>query len=410
MLHTDATILGFLGLVLMFVFTTSHSSHPGWKKFYSIVPALLLVYFIPGLFSSLGVIDTEGSKLYYVASRYLLPPCLILLILSVDLKGIISLGPKAIIMALAGTLGVIIGGPLAIMLAGGLFPEYADPASSDALWRGMSTVAGTWIGGGANQTAMKEIFEVGDNIFSIMVVVDIIIANIWMGFLLWMVPRADKWDAKFKADRSAIDRLQQQLKDYHEGREKIPTLTNYMQVIGLAFLVAGLAHFLADLIGPFFQENFPGSARFSLTSSFFWLIVLSTTFGLCLSFSRFREYESYGASKIGSIFLYFLVATIGMKMNIVEFIKNPSLFLLGGIWILTHGAMLLVAAYVTKSPFFYFAVGSQANIGGAASAPVVAAAFHPMLAPVGVLLAVFGYAVGTYGAWLTGVLMRMAAS
>ena len=122
-----------------------------------------------------------------------------------------------------------------------------------------------------------------------------------------------------------------------------------------------------------------------------------------------RQYEGAGASTIGSIFLYILVATIGMKMNALAILDAPGIFLLGLIWMLIHVILLLIVAKIIRAPFFFVAVGSQANVGGAASAPVVASAFHPSLAPVGVLLAVLGYALGTYAAWLCGILMQFAS-
>jgi uncharacterized membrane protein len=156
------------------------------------------------------------------------------------------------------------------------------------------------------------------------------------------------------------------------------------------------------------MDHAPFLDRFSLTSSFFWLIVLATTFGLIMSFTRMRNLEGAGASKVGSVFIYILVATIGMKMNVLKVFDNPGLFLVGAIWMLIHVGLLILVAKLIRSPYFFLAVGSKANIGGAASAPVVAAAFHPSLAPVGVLLAVLGYALGTYGAWMCGILMQMA--
>lgn len=114
-----------------------------------------------------------------------------------------------------------------------------------------------------------------------------------------------------------------------------------------------------------------------------------------------------GASKIGSVAVYVLVATIGMQMNLKAIFSDPALFVLGLIWISFHGGLMLLVAWLIKTPVFYLAVGSQANIGGAVSAPIVASAFHPALAPVGVLLAVFGYALGTYGGWIAGQLLRL---
>jgi uncharacterized membrane protein len=144
----------------------------------------------------------------------------------------------------------------------------------------------------------------------------------------------------------------------------------------------------------------------SLTSSFFWLIVISTTIGLILSFTKARKLEGVGASRFGSVFIYVLVATIGMKMNVSEVFDNLGLFFVGLIWMSIHVLLLVVVARLIKAPFFFVAVGSQANVGGAASAPIVASAFDTALAPVGVLMAVMGYALGTYGALICAGFMK----
>jgi uncharacterized membrane protein len=144
----------------------------------------------------------------------------------------------------------------------------------------------------------------------------------------------------------------------------------------------------------------------SLGSGFFWLIVFATLIGVILSFTKLKSYEGAGASKMGSLFLYVLVAAIGTHMDLAAIAESPILFAIGGIWMLIHAIVLILVAFIIKAPFFFVAVGSQANVGGAASAPVVASAFHPSLAPVGVLLAVMGYAVGTGAAWLCAVLMQ----
>jgi len=188
---------------------------------------------------------------------------------------------------------------------------------------------------------------------------------------------------------------------------KVSTFPDFVIILGFALGATGLSHLIADFMAPFIENNYPYLAKFSLTSKFFWLIVLATTFGIILSFTKARQYEGAGASKIGSVFIYFLVATIGMKMNVLEIFDNPGLFGVGAIWMAFHVLLLFIVGKIIKAPFFFLAVGSKANIGGAASAPVIAAAFHPSLAPVGVLLAVLGYALGTYGAWICGLLMQM---
>ena len=178
--------------------------------------------------------------------------------------------------------------------------------------------------------------------------------------------------------------------------------------MAVGFGITAIAHLGADTIAPAIQKHAPGLARFSLTSGFFWLIVLATSLALALSFTKARELEGIGASRYGSVFLYVLVATIGMKMNILAIFENPGLFIVGLIWMAFHALLLIGVAKGIKAPFFFMAVGSQANVGGAASAPIVASAFHPSLAPVGVLLAVLGYAIGTYGAWICGILMQVS--
>ena len=409
LIKNDAVVFGILMGILSFVLLTSNSNHPNWKKFYKYFPALLLCYFIPSVFNSLGIISGKDSNLYFVASRYLLPASLVLLTISVDLPAIKRLGSKAVIMFFTGTVGIVLGGPLSILLASMIAPDLVGGQGPEAVWRGFATVAGSWIGGGANQAAMKEIFDVGDSLFSAMIAIDVIVANIWMALLLYGTGVDDKINKWFDADVSSIDDLKLRMEQYKEQIMRIPETNDTMRVLAVGFGITGIAHLGADTIAPAIKNAAPELARFSLTSGFFWLIVISTTFAILLSFTKLRELEGVGASRIGSIFIYILVATIGMKMDILSIFDNPSLFIIGLIWMTIHAMLLIIVAKIIKAPFFFLAVGSKANVGGAASAPILASAFHPSLAPVGVLLAVMGYAIGTYGAWLCGILMQVVS-
>lgn len=406
LITNDAVIFGILMAILSLIFITSHSKHPFWQKFYTFVPALLLCYFIPSLLTTFGVVNEAESNLYFVASRYLLPACLVLLTLSIDFKGILNLGPKAIIMFITGTVGILIGGPLAIIIVGLFNPEIVGGAGPEAVWRGLSTVAGSWIGGGANQAAMYEIFDPSDELFGAMVTVDIIVANIWMAFLLYGAGISDRVDSWFKADSSAITELKDSIEAYRESIARVPTFLDLVKLGAVAFVITSLGHLAGDIIAPWISDNSPLLRQFSLDSPFFWIIVVATTGGLIASFTKVRELEGAGASKIGSIFIYILVMTIGMKMDISSMLDAPGFFVIGAVWILIHIILLLSVGKLIRAPFFFTAVGSQANIGGAASAPIVASAFHPALAPVGVLLAVLGYALGTYAAYVCALLMQ----
>ncbi len=447
---SDTIIFGILCLILAGIFHTS--KHQKFSKFYKVIPALLLCYFLPSIFSSLGIIadkwiDVEatiahlqsvyhnlegvtdlkslkayistnnipsgeysqfigGSKIYYISSRFLLPASLVLLTLSIDLKGVFNLGPKALIMFLTATLGVMIGGPLAILFFNFVAPDILTTVQGTELWKGLSTVAGSWIGGGANQLAMKEQWEVSDSLFSIMAVVDVLVAEVWMVFLLLGVAKSDAIDKWLKADNSAITTLKNKMEKFTVETARVPSFNDLIILTGISFGVTSLGHFVGDNLGGWIKDNVPALVDFGLGSSFFWLIITATTIGVFLSFTKVRNYEGAGASKIGSVFIYLLVASIGMKMNLNAIIENISLFAIGFVWMIIHVGLLFLVAKLIKAPYFFLAVGSKANIGGAASAPVVAGAFHPSLAPVGVLLAVLGYALGTYGAFACALLMK----
>ena len=409
LITNDAIVFGLLMTILMVIFKTSNSSKPVFVKFYKYIPALLLCYFIPSIFNSMGIIDGEQSKLYFVASRYLLPASLALLTLSVDLKEIKKLGFKAIIMFFAGTVGIIIGGPIAILLTSIVAPDVIGGVGPDAVWRGMTTIAGAWIGGGANQAAMYEMFKPSNDLYSTSIAVDVIVANIWMAFLLFGAARSAKVDKYFKADASAIDDVKNRVEAYRASIAKIPTLTDVITVLSIGFMAAAIGHIAAGIIAPYIEVNYPFLINYSLTSPFFWIVIADTIVGLVLSFTKAKELEGVGASRIGSVMIYILVATIGMKMNVLSIFDNPGFFLVGGLWLMIHVTILIIVAKLIKAPFFFVAVGSQANVGGAASAPIVAAAFHPSLAPVGVLLSVMGYTLGTLGAYFCGILMQIAA-
>lgn len=410
----DAIVLGLLMLALGFVFFTSSREEGFWYKFYKIVPALLMCYLIPAILNSLNIISDETSNLYFVASRYLLPASLVLMTLSIDLKAIFNLGPKALIMFFTGTIGIIIGGPIAILIISSFSPETVGGVGPDAVWRGLATLAGSWIGGGANQAAMLEIFEYNPDLYGGMVLVDIVVANLWMAILLMGIGKTDRIDKWLGADNSAIESLKKKVTAYAESVTRNPSLTDLMIMLALAFGAVGFAHWSADGISSYLSTNFEAfrdnkSALSSFASSFFWMISIATAVGIFLSFTRAKKYEGAGASKLGSVFIYFLVATIGMKMDLTMVFDNPGLIGIGLVWMSIHAGLLILVAKLIKAPYFFLAVGSQANVGGAASAPVVAAAFHPSLATVGVLLAVFGYVVGTYGAILSTILMQLAA-
>jgi uncharacterized membrane protein len=398
----DAVVLGILMATLALIFYST--TLPFFGKFYKVVPSILLCFFIPGLLSSFNIISAAESQLDETASRFLLPTCLVFFTLSIDFQAIRRLGGKALFVFFAGALGVMVGGPLGLWVGKMIDPSFLGKDGQE-VWRGLATIAGSWTGGNANQLALKEIFQPSPEVFAQTSVIDVLFAELWLGLLLYFVGKAAIIDKKMKADASVIHEIRAKV-ELESAKQKNPTFQELFMLLAIGFGITGMAHLLADTIVPFIETNYPSLKVYSLASKSFWIVTIASLSGLLLSNTRARNLEKFGGSKIGTLFLYMLIATIGMQLHIFEAFQNPMLFVVGLIWIFTHAIFTVVAAYLVKAPFFFTAVGSQANVGGVASASVVAAAFHPSLAPIGVLLAILGNAIGTYCGYLTGLTMQ----
>lgn len=402
----DIVGLGLIAATLALIFWLASGPTPFWKKFFAWVPALLLCYFVPAIYNTTGIIDGHGTRLYNpIARDVLLPAALVLLTLSIDLKGIIRLGPKLLLMFVTGTVGVVLGALVSFQIMKFIHPQ---TVAGDT-WAGMAALAGSWIGGGANMAAMRETFNVDATTFGQFAVVDVACASLWMAVLLWLAGRSQGIDARSGADTSAIDDMKHRIAEYEAKSARNPSLTDLMVIVGIGLGVVGLAHALAVPLAAWFGDNVSWASKASLNSAFVWVVMLSTIVGLLLSFTRVRNLEAAGASKIGTLFLYFLIACIGMQMDLLSLADRPWLFLLGVIWMGVHIGLLYLVGRLLRTPLFFFAIGSQGNIGASASAPVVAAAFHPTLAPVGVLLGTVGYATGTVIAYMTGLMLKWMA-
>ncbi|MGA0556655.1 DUF819 domain-containing protein [Larkinella sp. VNQ87] len=406
---TDTLTLGALFVILAVVLTTADSTHPFWQRFYHYVPATLLCYFLPSLLNTFGWVDAENTELYPVVSRILLPASLVLFTLSVDFNAFRRLGRKSVLMFAASAISIMLGGPLAVWLTGLVAPELVGGEGPDAVWRGLATLAGTWIGGGANQTALKEVFQPSSNLFSAIVTVDVFVSNLWLGVLLYGASQSARIDRWLRADASAVEEVKERIRHRVEAMRRIPTSTDLIVILAVGFGATAVAHALADQIAPYIEAHSPLLSQFSLNAPFFWIVGLATAIGIGLSFTKARNLEGAGASKVASVFLYLMIATIGLKMNILAIADHPGLILVGLIWMLFHVLLMIGFSRLIRAPYFFLAVGSQACIGGPATAPIIAAAFHPVLAPVGVLMAILGYAVGTYMGYVCGILMQLAS-
>lgn len=359
-------------------------------RMFNYVPPIIWVYFLPMLGTTLGIFPT-ASPFYDWVKNLLLPASLVLLLISADIKSMARLGPKAIGTMLFGTVGVIVGGPIALLL----FKSWLPPDT----WMGMGALSGSWIGGSSNMVAIKESINCPSGIYGIMLVVDVLIGYGWMGIVLALSAFQDRIDKYFKVDRSIIDDLNRRVAEFQASHKRPMEFVDFAVI-----LTVGLGAGYFSL-----QAGYWLPPVGKIISAFGWAIIISSTLGIIFSFTRLSRLESAGASHVGNFFLYLLLTTIGAQADLKAVFDAPLFLLVGVVWVLIHGIFLFVGGRILKAPMFLIATGSQANIGGVVSAPIVASVYQPSLAPVGLLLGIFGNIVGLYAGLLCATLLQFVA-
>jgi len=388
LIQEPMAVFGYLAAVVAGIFWVSEL--PALQKIFRITPAVIYCYFVPTLSTTLGIIPMS-SPVYDWMTRYLLPVSLLLLMIAVDLKSILRLGRTALIMVTAGAVGIMIGAQVAYVVFARWLPLEG--------WKGLAALTGSWIGGTANMVAIAESVGTPDAIMGPIIVVDTVVGYGWMGVLLFLSAWQVLFDRGLRADTSALADTNRLLTELDSHRRPT-TLRDISIIVGLGFAGAVLAVQLGGFL--------PVLGDPTIISHTTWAVLIVVTGGLLLSFTPVRNLEEAGASTVGYAALYLLLTAIGAQGNLMEVLSAPAFFFAGMLVIAVHVAVMLATAWLVKAPFFFVATGSVANIGGAATAPIVASVYHPAMAPVGLLMAVAGYILGIYGAlgaaWMLGAL------
>jgi uncharacterized membrane protein len=247
--------------------------------------------------------------------------------------------------------------------------------------------------------ALAEMARTPDAMFGMMVIVDVSVANIWMGFLLSLAGQHQRIDRWTGANTAAIEELKRRVGEFTAKTTRVPSLTDLVMIVAVGFAGMWIATLAGRVLG----------AQTGLFDATVWKFIVVTALAVAASFTPVRRLEGAGASRIGTLMLYLLIASIGAHADFTQMKEAPILVAVGAFWMLCHVTIMIAIAWLIRAPVFFLAVGSQANVGGAASAPIVASAFHPSLAPVGVLLAILGYVLGTYaGLIIMGMLKWVA--
>jgi uncharacterized membrane protein len=359
------------------------SSRKRFERYFSFLPAVFWIYFIPMLLSTTGIL-TSKSHVYSIISEYVLPASLVLLLLTSDIKAILRLGPKALATMLIGSAGIMLGTVIVFYIFRNQLAEQA--------WAGFGSLSASWTGGSANMIAVKEALSTPESVFTPMVVVDTIVPYVWMGILLALAGRQAAFDKWNRADSAILDDLSGRIKKGKElGRSK---------KFRRPFLIIALVSITGMIASRFLSGIIPEIPQ--VLSRYGWMIIVVSCIGMGLFFTRLRSLGEQGASQTGYYLLYFVLTSIGAKASIVNLGAMPLLITMGFLIVLVHAWVLLVAARALRLPLFLLATASQANVGGVASAPVVSATYRPELASVGLLLAIFGNIMGTYLGIITG--------
>ena len=361
-------------------------SKSGFEKLLKYFPPVIWIYFLPMLSTTIGI-TPDDSVLYGWTSKHLLPPALILLLLSSNISAMAALGPKAIGTMLFGTLGVVMGGAVSLLIFGSFLPEDA--------WMGLGALSGSWIGGSANMVAVGKSIGTSDDLFGNMIVIDTLVGYGWMCVVIFISGHQkaiDKWN---NADTEIIKNLD--IKMNLSSNKRATSFNDLLTIISVG-LIGG---YLSLKIGDWLPDIG------SILTSFGWTIIIVSAIGILLSFTKLSELDNAGASHVGNIFLYILLGTIGAKANIMQVTDLPIYIIVGIVWIMFHALILFLGGRMLRAPMFLIATSSQANIGGVVSAPIVATVYKKSLAPVGLLLGVMGNVIGIYAGLLTAWILSI---
>lgn len=389
-------VLAVLCIVAAFFFFLAQYTD---ARLFNYVPPLLFIYATPVFLSNLTVaghnVIPNSSIIYSGLSQFVLPVFIVLMLIKVNVPAVVKVLGKGVLVMLMGTAGVMVGGVIAYVIVHRWLP--------DDSWKAVGALAGSWIGGTANMLATKEMLGASEAQLGLAVVADNIVYIVWLPLLLMSRDFADKFNkwARVPADRlEAMDLAA----GMHVEEDHTPTMQQYLFLAAVVFGVAAISNGLAPSIATRIAETVPGIAGiFSETTT---RILLVTTIALLLSTTSVSKLPS--ATAIGTALVYLFVAGMGARAEVSGLTDAPAFVLGAFIWIFIHGLFMLAGAWIFRVDVHSVAIASAANIGAAASAPIVAAHHRPSLVPASILLALLGYALGNYLAPLTGHLARIA--
>lgn len=386
------TSLGYITVLIAIIgVVTILESKFKWKIF-TILPSIVIIYALVMTLSSLGLWSQtkEIDDTYKGLKDAILPAMIFIMLLGANLKTISMLGGKMIFTFMLATLSIMIGFIVSFALIG----DYLDGTDT---YKTIAALCGSWIGGTGNMMAIQSALVVSSEGMGYALITDSVNYTIWVMLLLSLVSYAQSFNRWSGADVSRIDEISKELDSNTDTNTMAPSVSSIFILLGVAFMVNVLAMEMAKLLP---------SSEFLSTST--WHILIVTIAGILTAMTPLGKKE--GASLLSSLMLYMIVALIASRADFSQMSQAPMYILLGAIVLLIHALLMTIFAKIFKLDLFSIGVASLANIGGVASAPILASAYSKSLVPIGVLMAMLGYIIGTAGGLIVGKILKIMIS
>lgn len=379
MVESPAGILLVLASVVAFFFFLE--KHFGWRLF-QYFPPLIFIYLVPVVLSNTGRIPHE-SLIYSGLREYALPMFITLMLLEIDIQGVVRVLGRGVLVMLMGTVGVVLGAPIAYAI----FRNHFGPDT----WKGFGALAGSWIGGTGNMAAISDGIGTPSAEFGMAVIADNLVYIVWLPLLLASRAWAKSFERFTGADPDRVAKMEAALDDLTKKSKEI----EMHHLIYLLFIALG-ATLLARQLAPFLPVVEP------VLSTGTWRILIVTTLGILLSFTPARRIP--GSHPLAMAIIYLFVARMGATSDVAGLRDAPLFVAAAYVWIAIHGLFCLLGARLFHVDIHTAAIASAANIGGAASAPIVAGYHRETLIPMAILMAIVGYAIGNFLGFVTAQL------
>ena len=348
----------------------------GWKV-WKVFPAFVFVYLVNMLFCTFGVWDLEATSPAYSAVKNNLLYAMIPLMLSrCDVRKLAKLGPKLVITFLGSALTMCAGIVLSYMIFGRMMGENSSHAAA--------ALIGSWIGGSDNMVAVQAVLNVPEGDMGACIIIDNLYYSVWIAFLLW-APAVAGWFNKFtKADTSYLDNIDIDADDLLTKSGPVD-FASLIFLFGLALGCSALTQYLGGVMG---------AGPLGFLDGGTWTVILGTFIGVFAGMSPLAKLG--GKDELSNMLCYITVSMIASRAGFNELFDAPIWLVFGAVGLAIHVVLFTLIAKVFKLDMYACGVASMACVGGTGSAPVIAAAYHAMLIPVGILMGIFGGLLGNF--------------